>query len=419
MNRRFAVGLVAVCAGLCFASAASAAEEPSRTSMPPPISIVLDDVALPFPVEPTIVDGTTMVPFRAISEALGVEVAWRGETRSIVAVDPNDGKSIELTLDSKTAVVGGVAVELRVAPMSIDGSTLIPLSFFSQQFGAAVAWDGETRTVAIDSPPRDLHTMAFYAISSFRELPLLASFDSVAFGWGRIDESSAFTLEGKDFYWPPAAGEITPQSLVDDAAERGQSPYFMVFASDAKGELTAILEDESLADATIAKIVETAAERRFGGVLLDFEGLGLTGDAVAVQEQYNAFVRKLDAAAEAEALRLAIAVHPPNGAYRGYDYETLATLADELIVMAYAYEGEKAPEPLQRVDEAIRLSLEAAPAEKLLLGISMGSERADSLDAKLGLAKRYGLKGIAVWRLGLIGEDAFLELRTEVETVKV
>ncbi|TLS51906.1 glycosyl hydrolase [Paenibacillus antri] len=409
--KRLAAVTLAACAGLCGSATAMAqAGGPAEQS----VTILLDDYPLPLPLAPTIVDGTTMVPFRAISEALGITVEWQEETRSIAAADPTDGKVVELTLGSNVARVGGIDTELRVAPMSVDGSTLIPLAFFSQQFGANVSWDAATRTVSIDSPPRQLRTMAFYAISSFREAPLASSFDAVAFGWGRLDESSNFTLEGKDFYWPEPAGDVTPQSLVDGVTEQGRDPYFMVFASDAAGELTAVLEDETLAEGTIERIVDTAAERRFSGVLLDFEGLGLTGDAEAVQESYNSFVRKLDSAADARGLRLAVAVHPPNGAYRGYDYKTLATLSDEMIVMAYAYEGEKGPEPMKRVDEAIRRTLNDVPAEKLLLGISMGSENADSLGAKIGLAKRYGLRGIAMWRLGLIGEEASQVIRAEV-----
>jgi hypothetical protein len=387
----------------------SAAAEEQR-----PVTILLDDYPLPFPVAPMIVDGTTMVPFRAIAEALGITVEWNGETRTIRANDAETGAVVDLTLDRKEALVNGQAAELRVAPMSVEGSTLIPLSFFSQRFGAVVSWDGATRTVAIDSPPRDLEALAFYAMSSFRERAMIPSFDSVAFGWGRIDEASNFTLEGKDFYWPDDAADATAQSIVDGASAGDKTAYFMAFASDAHGELTRVLDDEQLAAATIEAIVDTASSRGFEGVLLDFEGLGLTGDPEAVQAQYNAFVSELAAKADQAGLALALAVHPPNGAYRGYDYKTLATYADELIVMAYAYEGEQGPEPMNRVDEAIRRLLPDVPAEKLLLGISMGSETAASVDAKIGLAKRYGLRGIAVWRLGLLGEAAFEEIRDEL-----
>lgn len=44
---------------------------------PAGVSIMLDGYPLPFPVEPAVMSGTTMVPFRAIAEALGIPVVWR------------------------------------------------------------------------------------------------------------------------------------------------------------------------------------------------------------------------------------------------------------------------------------------------------------------------------------------------------
>ena len=35
------------------------------------------------PVEPFILDGTTYLPFRAVSEALGVPIQWEGSTWSV------------------------------------------------------------------------------------------------------------------------------------------------------------------------------------------------------------------------------------------------------------------------------------------------------------------------------------------------
>jgi len=187
---RISAAILALCAA--FGGAPATAAETGALSERG-ITILLDDYPLPLPREPIIVDGTTMVPFRAISEALGIAVEWREETRSIHATDRESGLAVTLALDSKVANVNGVDTELRVAPMSAGGTTLIPLSFFGRQFGAVVSWDNATRTVTIDSPPRDLDTMAFYAISSFREAEYASAFDSVAFGWGRLDESSNFT----------------------------------------------------------------------------------------------------------------------------------------------------------------------------------------------------------------------------------
>ena len=103
---------------------------------------------------------------------------------------------------------------------------------------------------------------------------------------------------------------------------------------------------------------------------------------------------------------LSLAVPPLNSAYKGYDYKTLASIADDLIIMAYQYNpvGTKSqvPEPNSLVDRAIQLAIQAGvPKSKLLLGISLSSETPSSVDDKLGLAKRHDLKGAAFWRLGL------------------
>jgi len=68
--------------------------------------------------------------------------------------------------------------------------------------------------------------------------------------------------------------------------------------------------------------------------------------------------------------------------------------------MAYDY-GPK-PEPLNRVEQAIEMALVVVPAEKLVLGISAPSETAESIIEKIGVAKRFRLQGISLWRLGLL-----------------
>ncbi|KHF31400.1 Spore germination protein YaaH [Paenibacillus sp. P1XP2] len=381
------------------------------------VSIMLDGYPLSFPVEPTVLKGTTMVPFRAISEALGIQVTWNQKEQKITATKKEDGisKQVVLTIGSKQALVDGKTVALANAPQTNRSSTMIPLSFFSQQFGAGVAWDQKTQTVSITSPKEDMYTLGFYALSSFDERAYIPSFDSVAFGWSRIDPSGQFTMEGKEYKWPQAAGEVTPESIIQDAAQQGTSPYLMVYSVDSSGELTKNLEDQALQEKTTSEIVEAAAGKGFKGIALDLEGLGLTGDKNKVKAEYNAFVKKLSAKARAAGLKLTLILHPLNSSYAGYDYKTLSGLADDLVIMAYAFEQEKGPEPLKRVDEAIRLALKETSKDRLILGISLGSENAGTVNTKIGLAKRYDLKGVAFWRLGLIGQPAWAKINESIE----
>ncbi|MGD8189669.1 stalk domain-containing protein [Brevibacillus ginsengisoli] len=380
-------------------------------------TILLDGYPLTFPTPPVIINGYTMVPFRAISEAMGVSVQWVPETETILAhkTTANGEINVQLQLGNPSITVNGQISSLPVAPVEKNGHTLIPLSFFSKQFGASVSWNAQTRTVSITSPREHLYTTAFYAISSFGQKQLIHSFDSVAFGWSRIDGNGNVTLAGKDFYWPQAAGDITPESIIDDSKASGTSPYLMVFAGDAKGELTKLLDNQQLRDKAVDQILSIARDKHFEGIVLDFEGLGLQGDPSNSKAKYNQFVSQLAKKAHEQNTKLTLVLHPLNGAYQGYDYAILKTLADDLIIMAYGYESEKSPEPLNKVNEAIQLALKQVPKDQLILGISMGSENEQSINAKIGLAKRYGLKGIALWRLGLINQATMAQMNQTIE----
>lgn len=389
---------------------------PSTYAATNQVKIVLDGYSLPFPVAPVVISGTTMVPFRAISEALGINVQWNQKLKKITATKQTDegSKVVELTMGSKTAKVNGQNVPLTLAPRTISNTTMIPLSFFSQQFGAAVGWNQAAKTVSITSPREEMYTLGFYALRSYDEIKYLPSLDAAAFGWGRIDREGNFTTTGDEYKWPSSLGDITGESIVQEAQSVGTASSFMVYALDGQLELTKNLEDKQLQAKTIEGIVTTAVEKGFKGITLDFEGLGLTGDSAKVKSDYNAFVKAIATRAHSEGLTLTLALHPINSSYKGYDYKTLGNLADELIIMAYAFENEKGPEPLAKVDEAIRLALKETSKDKLLLGISRGSEDAASINSKIGLAKRYDLKGIALWRLGIIGPAAWTEMNKSI-----
>ena len=110
----------------------------------------------------------------------------------------------------------------------------------------------------------------------------------------------------------------------------------MVYALDGNGELTKVLSDSSLRQKSIEGIKTAIQEYGFGGVVLDFEGLGFKLDAIEQQQLLNQYVKQLRESLPRE-IAISLAVPPLNSAYKGYDYKTLATLADDLIIMAYQY----------------------------------------------------------------------------------
>ena len=113
------------------------------------IKVELDGHQIAFDTEPIIQNGTTLVPLRAIFEALGASVEWDGNTRSVVSV--YEGTTVKLTIDSKTAYKNGAGFELLAAPVVVDGRTLVPVRFISESFGLNVNWESTTKTVVINS----------------------------------------------------------------------------------------------------------------------------------------------------------------------------------------------------------------------------------------------------------------------------
>lgn len=111
------------------------------------ISVFLDGKKILFPTPPIIKNDTTLVGFRAILEQLGADVSWNEQTREVTA--NKEDLCIVLTIDSRIAYVNGKEHLLLAAPEIINGSTMIPVRFVSEQLGLSVAWNEAFRQVEI------------------------------------------------------------------------------------------------------------------------------------------------------------------------------------------------------------------------------------------------------------------------------
>lgn len=117
---------------------------------PKELNIVIDSKKLEgLDVPPRILEGRTLIPVKAFFEAVGAEVTWDGETRTVGAI--KEGTEILMTIDSKAVTVNGEKRLLEAPAMIISGRTMVPVRFVSEVLGYTVGWDGETRTVTIDS----------------------------------------------------------------------------------------------------------------------------------------------------------------------------------------------------------------------------------------------------------------------------
>jgi len=125
---------------------------PGQAPTPPvpaaqPIGVYLDGVPLSTDVPPQLIDGRTLVPLRAIFEALGAEVDWNPATRTVTGT--RGDTVVVLTIGSTTPTVNGQVVPIDVPAQIVDDRTLVPVRFVAESFGVEVDWDGNTRTVTI------------------------------------------------------------------------------------------------------------------------------------------------------------------------------------------------------------------------------------------------------------------------------
>ncbi|MNW43631.1 Protease inhibitor precursor [compost metagenome] len=112
-----------------------------------PIEVNIEGKLLDLTVDPVIDSGTTLVPMRAIFEALGAEIKWDNKAQKIIGT--KGSTKVELTIGSKTAKKNGVATQLQVAPKLVNGSTMIPLRYVSESLDMHVAWINSERQVYI------------------------------------------------------------------------------------------------------------------------------------------------------------------------------------------------------------------------------------------------------------------------------
>ena len=380
-------------------------------------------VLMPRPA--TLLDGNTMVPIRLFSEILGYEVFWEQTSHTVQIVSP-------------------------VEPLGLWGFYALGSSNYS-------SWEdvfaGKYPFTADDSPAQQMN--------------------GVFLGWFAVDKDGSVTSG------PNTTGFRKPDgwpAVILRARLKGLKVFSMYFADEQSSNISKILKDPVARNTLAQEIASTSME--YDGVLIDFEGLGLDAKNIDKDKQnFNLFLGILkDCLGDRP---LYVALPPLNSSFSGYDHEYIAGLADSIVLMAYHYHDPNNPSaaaPFDQVDQAIRQEIEIVDPAKIILGIPAygtvyqiaGSkasiyslpaakdgvtglpeydslankapvfnpdclcncvswqgeeasykaylEDAQSLKARLLMAKRYDIRQTAIWRLGLLPEGWWPQI-TEVADV--
>lgn len=182
------------------------------------ISVYVDDYEVPMDVKPVIIDGRTLVPVAAISNALNGDVSWDASTKTVTI--NRYSKVIQLQLENKTAVVNDRNITLDVPAQSVNGRTMVPVGFIAEAFGESVEWDAQTKSVLIirdtryglelAAPPTDI-------VETTYKIVRIVDGDTLVINYNGVDEK--VRLIGVD----------TPESVHPDATKNNE---FGKIASD-------------------------------------------------------------------------------------------------------------------------------------------------------------------------------------------
>jgi len=99
--------------------------------------------------EPRYIGGRVLVPLRGVFEEMGAFVQWHPGTRTVTA--QKGETDVSLRIGEKWASVDGQTMSMDVPAMIINGSTMVPIRFVSESLGAQVSWNDPSRTVLINT----------------------------------------------------------------------------------------------------------------------------------------------------------------------------------------------------------------------------------------------------------------------------
>lgn len=112
-----------------------------------PITVTIDGVKQSYEQPPVELNGSTLVPMRGIFEALGATIDWDSKTQSVLATKGEI--SVVIVINSDYAIVNGKSVKLAARAQLLNETTMVPLRFVSEALGAEVVWNGTTRSITI------------------------------------------------------------------------------------------------------------------------------------------------------------------------------------------------------------------------------------------------------------------------------
>lgn len=203
------------------------------------IKVSLNGGLLEFDVMPTTINDRTMVPLRAIFEALSASVDWNEQTQTVTSKKGNT--TVTLTVDSDKMTVNNKTITLDSPATVVDNRTLVPVRAISEAFDINVDWDENNSLVILrENEYKDIETVLLYNSSNqVSEVPDYDVDTFMANGWVAEKPVRMYALDGRTQL--VAASEVAANKRVGWYLE----PSVIMYAPDGRTQVVAQTDVES------------------------------------------------------------------------------------------------------------------------------------------------------------------------------
>ncbi len=99
---------------------------------------------------PIIENDTTLLPIRGVAEAVGAKVDYSAYAQTVSL--SNDETDVNIKIGSRTIEINGEVKTMATAAKIENDRTLIPLRAATEALGCDVVWDGENKTITLTRP---------------------------------------------------------------------------------------------------------------------------------------------------------------------------------------------------------------------------------------------------------------------------
>lgn len=256
-----------------------------------------------------------------------------------------------------------------------------------------------------------------------------AAYESLVAHIDRIDivAPSAYNVEEDGVVW----GDVDPRVVALARAHDVEIVPLLVNRGFDQQKLHTLLADDAARARIGASLAELCRRHDYDGIQIDFENLSIHD-----RDAFTRFYRELNEALRPAGCGLSVAVvHRPDelpgptqyhkwlfDSWRGgYDLRALGEIGDFISIMSYSQHTRRTPPGPQAgipwVEDVVEYFLQFVPAEKLSVGIPVGSQHwytSYDEDITPELARSYSRQLSHSWAMGMLERhDAELQWSDE------